>query len=88
MKLCLSCSRLYQSDVCPECGSEDWEIMNFPFYDGLGRYEDKEEIMPVHVVKRSGDRPYKIVEKSGKVVGSSTNRKDAEISASKRNKGK
>lgn len=41
--------------------------------------------MPVHVEKRSGKRPYKIVEPSGKVVGSSTTRKDAEISAQKRN---
>ena len=44
--------------------------------------------MPVKVVKRSGERPYKIVEVStGKVKGSSKTRKDAEISASKRNKG-
>lgn len=41
--------------------------------------------MPVKVVKRVGKRPYKIVEKSGKVVGSSTTRRNAEISASKRN---
>ena len=41
--------------------------------------------MPVTVRKGKGTRPYKIVEKSGKVVGSSTNRRDAEISASKRN---
>lgn len=42
--------------------------------------------MPVHVEERGGSRPYKIVEKSGKVVGSSKTRKDAEISAWKRNK--
>ena len=42
--------------------------------------------MPVHVEKRSGDRPYKIVEdSSGRVVGSSTSRRDAEIAAWKRN---
>lgn len=43
--------------------------------------------MPVKVEKRGGKRPYKIVEKStGRVVGSSVNRRNAEISASKRNK--
>ena len=42
--------------------------------------------MPVHVAFRGGARPWKIIEDStGKVVGSSTNRKDAEISAWKRN---
>ena len=37
--------------------------------------------MPVTVEKRDGPRPFKIVEKDGKVVGSSTTRKDAEASA-------
>jgi len=38
--------------------------------------------MPVHVEKRSGKRPYKIIEDStGKVKGSSTTRQDAEIAA-------
>lgn len=41
--------------------------------------------MPVKVEKRSGARPYKIVEKSGKVVGSSTNRSDANAAARARN---
>ena len=41
--------------------------------------------MPVTVRLGNGSRPYKIVEKSGKVVGSSKTRKDAEISAWKRN---
>lgn len=42
--------------------------------------------MPVHVEKRKGKRPYKIVENStGHVKGSSTTKKDAEISASRRN---
>ena len=38
--------------------------------------------MPVHVEKRSGNRPYKIIEDStGNVKGSSTTRQDAEIAA-------
>ena len=41
--------------------------------------------MPVRVEKGSGSRPYKIVEKSGKVVGSSTTKADAEKSARVRN---
>jgi len=41
--------------------------------------------MPVHVEKRSGARPWKIVEPSGKVVGSSKTKKDAEASARIRN---
>lgn len=41
--------------------------------------------MPVHVVKRSGKRPWKIVEKSGKVVGSSTSKAKAQASANARN---
>jgi len=41
--------------------------------------------MPVHVVKRTGSRPFKIVEKSGKVVGTSTTRAKAEASARARN---
>jgi len=42
--------------------------------------------MPVKVVKRSGAKPYKIVEKSsGKVVGSSTTRTKAQGSANARN---
>lgn len=42
--------------------------------------------MPVHVEKRSGLRPFKIVETStGKVKGSSTTLKDANASARARN---
>lgn len=42
--------------------------------------------MPVVVRKRSGARPWKIVEKaSGKVVGSSTSRAQAQRSANARN---
>ena len=41
--------------------------------------------MPVHVEKRSGGRPYKIVEKSGKVVGSSTTKANAQRSCNARN---
>lgn len=41
--------------------------------------------MPVHVEKRSGARPFKIVEHSGKVVGSSATKADAEASARARN---
>ena len=41
--------------------------------------------MPVHVAKRSGSRPYKIVERSGKVVGSSASRANAKRSANARN---
>lgn len=43
--------------------------------------------MTFKVEKRGGGkRPYKIVkQETGETVGSSTNRKDAEISASKRN---
>jgi hypothetical protein len=42
--------------------------------------------MPVRVEKRSGPRPYKIVETStGRVKGSSTTRKDATASARARN---
>lgn len=41
--------------------------------------------MPVHVEKRSGKRPYKLVEPSGKVVGSSVTRQDAEAAARARN---
>ncbi len=40
---------------------------------------------PVKVVKRSGKRPFKIVEKSGKVVGSSTTKANAQKSANARN---
>ncbi len=43
--------------------------------------------MPVHVEKRSGEKPYKIVEPSGKVVGSSKTKADAESSARARNAG-
>lgn len=43
--------------------------------------------MPVHVEKHSGKRPYKIIETAtGRVVGTSSNPKDAHISAWKRNK--
>lgn len=41
--------------------------------------------MPVRVVKGSGSRPWKIVERSGRVVGSSVSRAKAEASAAKRN---
>ena len=41
--------------------------------------------MPVKVVKRSGAKPYKIVEKGGKVVGTSTTRAKAQSSARARN---
>ena len=41
--------------------------------------------MPVTVRKGGGARPWKIVEKSGKVVGSSTSKANAEASARARN---
>ena len=41
--------------------------------------------MPVHVEKRSGVKPYKVVEPSGKVVGSSTSKAKADSSARARN---
>lgn len=44
--------------------------------------------MPVKVTKRKGSRPYKIVEKSGKIVGSSTSRAKAQSSANARNASK
>jgi len=40
---------------------------------------------PVKVVRRSGSKPYKIVERSGKVVGSSTTKEKAQSSANARN---
>ena len=40
---------------------------------------------PVHVEKGSGARPWKIKERSGKVVGSSKTKADAEASARARN---
>ena len=41
---------------------------------------------PVKVVKKSGAKPYKVVEKdTGKVVGSSTTKEKAESSARARN---
>ncbi len=43
---------------------------------------------PVYVVKRSGKRPFKIVEKSGKVVGTSTTKANAQKSANARNAAK
>ena len=46
----------------------------------------RRDIMPVVVRKRTGSRPYKIIEKStGKIKGSSTSRKNAEASARIRN---
>lgn len=43
--------------------------------------------MPVKVVKRGGgSKPYKIVEPGGRVVGSSTSKKKAQIAASIRNR--
>lgn len=44
--------------------------------------------MPVHVEKRGGSRPFKIVEKSGKVVGSSETKTNAQKSANARNAAK
>jgi len=41
--------------------------------------------MPVHVEKRSGKKPWKIVERGGKVVGSSTSKAKAQASANARN---
>lgn len=41
--------------------------------------------MPTHVEKRIGKRPYKIVEPSGKIVGSSTSKEKAESSSRVRN---
>jgi len=41
--------------------------------------------MPVHVERKSGSRPWKIVEPSGKVVGSSETKADAQRSANARN---
>jgi len=41
--------------------------------------------MPRHVEKRKGEKPYKIVEPSGRVVGSSTSRKKAQASANAAN---
>ena len=41
--------------------------------------------MPVHVIKKSGAKPFKIVEKGGKVVGSSTTKAKAEKSSRARN---
>ena len=41
--------------------------------------------MPVHVERREGSRPYKIVAASGKIVGSSKTLTDAEASARVRN---
>lgn len=45
--------------------------------------------MPVHVEKRGGsEKPYKIVEEGGKVVGSSKTRENAQHSANARNASK
>jgi len=41
--------------------------------------------MPVKVSKRSGSKPFKIVEKTGRIVGSSTTRANAQKSANARN---
>lgn len=41
--------------------------------------------MPVHVEKKSGKKPWKIVERSGRVVGSSTTKQAAASSARARN---
>ena len=41
--------------------------------------------MPVHVRKGSGARPWKIVERDGTVVGSSTTKEKAQSSANARN---
>lgn len=45
--------------------------------------------MPYKIVKRSGKRPFKIINKlTGKVVGSSSSRADAEASIRARHTGK
>lgn len=44
--------------------------------------------MPVKVKRGKGKKPYKIVEKSGKIVGSSTSRAKAQSSANARNASK
>ena len=45
--------------------------------------------MPYKVVKRGGDRPYKIVNRNtGKTVGSSTSKTNAQKSINARNAGK
>ena len=41
--------------------------------------------MPVKVEKRTGKKPWKIVEPSGKIVGSSTTKEKAQASANARN---
>jgi hypothetical protein len=41
--------------------------------------------MPVRVERRSGARPWKTVERSGHVTGSSTSKKAADASASAQN---
>lgn len=41
--------------------------------------------MPRHVEKRKGEKPYKIVEPSGKVVGSSSTRAKAQGAANAAN---
>jgi len=41
--------------------------------------------MPRHVEKRKGAKPYKILEPSGKVVGSSSTREKAQASANAAN---
>ena len=41
--------------------------------------------MPVHVEKRKGARPWKIVEPDGEVVGSSVTKGNAQKSANARN---
>lgn len=41
--------------------------------------------MPVHLAYRGGKRPWKIVERDGTIVGSSTNKPDADASARARN---
>jgi hypothetical protein len=47
-----------------------------------------EGFMPYQIVKRSGQRPYKIIKKdTGEVVGSSTHRKKAEASVRARQAG-
>jgi len=46
-------------------------------------------LVPVHVEKRGGsEKPYKIVEEGGKVVGSSKTRENAQHSANARNASK
>ena len=43
MKICLECSRLYpdSDELCPNCGSVRYEVMNFPFYEDIEQYTEE-----------------------------------------------